>query len=87
MKELSAGSVFKRPPGNYAGKLIQDAGLMGHRIGDAQVSTLHAGFIVNTGEAASDDIYRLIRYVKEEVKKKFGVELETEIKILGEFDC
>jgi len=83
----SAGSVFKRPSGYFAGKLIQDAGLMGHRIGDAQVSTLHAGFIVNAGKADSNDIYLLIQYVKENVKNKFGVELETEIKILGEFDC
>ena len=82
----SAGSVFKRPEGHYAGKLIQDAGLMGYSIGGAQVSHLHAGFIVNTGNAASRDIFMLIRYIEEEVKRKFDVELEAEIKILGEFD-
>lgn len=82
----SAGSVFKRPHGYFAGQLIQEAGLMGYKIGDAQVSTLHAGFIINVGEAKSQDIYLLIQYIKEEVKKKFGIDLETEIKIFGEFE-
>lgn len=82
----SAGSVFKRPQGDFAGRLIQEAGLMGTRIGGAEVSAMHAGFIVNTGGATSKDIYRLICLVREEVVKKTGIELEIEIKILGDFD-
>ena len=81
----SAGSVFKRPPGYYTGKLIQDAGLKGCQIGGAQVSPKHAGFIVNTGKATSSDIVNLIRHIQAEVKKLFGVELETEVRIIGEF--
>lgn len=77
----SAGSIFKRPPGYFAGKLIEDCGLKGFRIGGAEVSTKHSGFIVNRGNATSDDIINVIEYVKEEVKKKFGVMLETEVKI------
>ena len=81
----SAGSVFKRPPGYYTGKLIQDANLKGCQIGGAQVSPKHAGFIVNTGKATSSDIVNLIRHIQAEVKKLFGVELETEVRIIGEF--
>jgi len=80
----SAGSAFKRPPGNYAGALIEQAGLKGYRIGDAMVSDKHAGFIVNVGNATFDDVMRLIQYVKHQVKEKFDVELESEIKILGD---
>ncbi len=82
----SAGSVFKRPPGLYAGKLIQDAGLMGFRIGGAEVSSLHAGFIINRGSATSSDIYLLVRHIQNEVQKKFGVLLEPEIRMFGDFD-
>ncbi len=82
----SAGSVFKRPPGYFAGKLIQDAGLKGFRIGDAQVSELHSGFIVNLGQATATDVLRLIRHVQAEVKRQFGVDLETEVRIVGEWN-
>ena len=75
----SAGSVFKRPEGYFAGKLIEDAGLKGYRIGDAQVSDKHAGFIVNRGMATADDVLRLIDHIQNEVYTQFGVRLETEI--------
>ena len=80
----SCGSVFKRPPGMFAGKLIQDSGLQGKQIGGVQVSTKHAGFMVNLGEGTASDYVKLIRYVQETVKSKFNVELETEVKIIGE---
>ena len=80
----SCGSVFKRPPGHFAGKLIQDSGLQGKQIGGAQVSTKHAGFIVNVGSATATDYLELIQYVQKTVKSKFDVELETEVKIIGE---
>ncbi len=81
----SAGSVFKRPEGNFAGKLIEDAGLKGCKIGGALVSEKHAGFIVNTGNATCADVVALIKHIKKTVKEKFGVELETEVRIEGEF--
>jgi UDP-N-acetylmuramate dehydrogenase len=80
----SCGSVFKRPPNLFAGKLIQDSGLQGYRIGGAEVSTKHAGFIVNIDHATSTDYLQLIEHVKKTVKAKFNVELETEVKIIGE---
>ena len=80
----SAGSIFKRPEGHFAGKLIEDSGLKGYTIGGAQVSTLHAGFIVNVGNATAKDILDLIKYVQEVVMKNYGVELETEVKVVGE---
>lgn len=80
----SAGSVFKRPPGHYAGPLIEQAGLKGHRIGDAEVSTLHAGFIVNVGNATAHDVLSLINHVQDNVQEKFGVILEPEVRIIGE---
>ncbi len=80
----SAGSIFKRPVGYYAGKLIEDAGLKGARIGDAQVSEVHCGFIVNTGNATADEIIALINYVKKQVKEQFNVELQPEVKVIGE---
>ncbi|MBQ8298942.1 MAG: UDP-N-acetylmuramate dehydrogenase [Clostridia bacterium] len=80
----SAGSVFKRPEGFFAGKLIEDSGLKGYRIGGAEVSTLHAGFIVNAGGATSKDILDLIKHIQETVQKNYGVMLETEVKIIGE---
>ena len=82
--EPNAGSVFRNPPGAYAAKLIEDCGLKGHRIGGAVISTKHANFIVNTGAASAADIEALIELAREEVKKRFGVELETEVRILGE---
>jgi len=81
----SAGSTFKRPEGYFAGKLIEDCGLKGYRIGGACVSEKHAGFIVNDQNGTSEDIYQLICHVQKCVKKQFGVELETEVKLLGEF--
>lgn len=76
----SAGSTFKRPVGNYAGTLIENAGLKGYTIGGAQVSTKHAGFIINTGTATTDDILRLIEHVKETVYRSSGILLEEEVK-------
>lgn len=80
----SAGSVFKRPPGHYAGALIQQAHLMGKRIGGAEVSTLHAGFIVNIGGASAADVENLIHHVQKTVYNQSGVRLETEVRIIGE---
>lgn len=79
----SAGSAFKRPQGNYAGYLIEKAGLKGYRVGGAMISDLHAGFIVNIDNASFQDVYNLIKYVQEQVKQKFSIDLETEIKIVG----
>ncbi len=80
----SAGSTFKRPEGYFAGALIEQAGLKGKRVGGAQVSEKHAGFIVNTGGATAADILMLIGTVQDEVADRFGVRLETEVRILGE---
>ncbi|KQL50338.1 UDP-N-acetylenolpyruvoylglucosamine reductase [Heyndrickxia shackletonii] len=80
----SCGSVFKRPPGYFAGKLIQDSGLQGTSIGGAEVSTKHAGFIVNKNNATASEYIALIRHVQKTVKEKFNVELEREVKIIGE---
>lgn len=80
----SAGSAFKRPAGNYAGHLIEKSGLKGYKIGDAMVSDLHAGFIVNLGNASFEDIVRLITHIQKTVKDKFKVDLEPEIRIKGE---
>ena len=81
----SAGSTFKRPEGYFAGKLIMDAGLRGYSVGDAQVSQKHCGFVVNKGEAAAADVLTLIKDVQETVLKQFGVKLEPEVKMIGEF--
>ncbi|MEW6042113.1 MAG: UDP-N-acetylmuramate dehydrogenase [Elusimicrobiota bacterium] len=81
----SCGSVFKRPPGSYAGALIEECGLKGFRIGGAGVSQKHANFIINIGDATSLDIYRVIQHVKEAVFKKRGVNLECEVVFLGDF--
>ena len=78
----SAGSVFKRPEGYFAGKLIQDSGLMGFKVGNAQVSTKHCGFIVNTGQATALDVKGLVKEIQMRVKEKFDVELEREIRYL-----
>jgi UDP-N-acetylmuramate dehydrogenase len=80
----SAGSTFKRPPGHYAGALIEKAGLKGFRIGDAQVSPLHAGFIINLGNATARDVIRLIEAIQEAVLTQFGILLEPEVRIVGE---
>lgn len=81
----SAGSTFKRPEGYFAGKLIMDAGLRGYRAGGAQVSEKHCGFVINSGEATASDIRRLMEEVTVEVERQFGVTLEPEVKMLGEF--
>ena len=81
----SAGSVFKRPPGHFAGKLIQDSGLQGRGVGGAEVSTKHAGFIINkTGTATATDYIETIHMVQRVVKEKFDIALETEVKIVGD---
>ena len=80
----SAGSTFKRPEGYFAGKLIQDAGLMGYSIGGAMVSDKHAGFVVNKGGATAKDVLDLIKYVQDTVEEKFGVKLEPEVRLIGE---
>lgn len=77
----SAGSTFKRPEGHFAGKLIQDAGLMGYTVGGAQVSTKHAGFVVNAGGATANDVRKLIADVQERVYEMSGVRLEPEVRM------
>lgn len=81
----SAGSAFKRPEGYFAGKLVQDAGLRGYRVGGAQVSEKHCGFVINTGDATASDVVRLIRNVQDIVWNKFEVRMEPEVKFLGDF--
>lgn len=83
----SLGSIFKNPPGDYAGRLIEAANLKGHRIGDVQVSPIHANFFVNMGEnATAQDYLRLIRKVQRRVRQAFGVQLELEIQTLGDWN-
>lgn len=79
----SAGSTFKRPEGHFAAKLIDDSGLRGYRIGGAMVSEKHCGFVVNVDNATCDDVLKLMDYIKEVVMKKYGVELEAEVKYLA----
>lgn len=81
----SAGSTFKRPAGHFAGKLIMDAGLRGFRVGDAQVSEKHCGFVVNVGEATAEDVDSLMKQVSQKVMEQFQVELEPEVRKIGEF--
>ncbi len=81
----SAGSTFKRPEGYFAGKLIMDSGLAGRSVGGAMVSPKHCGFIINHDNATAEDIYNLIQVVISEVEEKFGVKLETEVRLIGEF--
>ena len=80
----SAGSTFKRPEGYFAGKLIQDAGLKGASVGGAAVSEKHSGFVINKDGATAEDVLNLIAHVQNEIKKQFGVELHTEVRIIGE---
>lgn len=80
----SAGSVFKRPQGHFTGKLVDDCGLRGFHIGDAMVSDKHCGFIVNTGAATASEVLQVIRFVQQTVLFRFGVSLETEIRMVGE---
>lgn len=83
LEHPSAGSVFKRPVGNYASKLIDEAGLRGTRVGGAEVSTKHAGFIVNMGGATCEDVLALVKICRDRVWEKFAVELEMEQQIIG----
>lgn len=80
----SAGSTFKRPEGHFAGKLIMDAGLRGFSVGDAQISEKHCGFVINKGNATATEIRTLMKEVTGIVKEKFGVELESEVILLGD---
>lgn len=81
----SAGSTFKRPPGFFAGKLIMDAGLRGYRVGGAQVSEKHCGFVINRDHATAEEIRCLMREVARKVEETSGVKLEPEVKMIGEF--
>lgn len=78
----SAGSTFKRPEGNFAGKLIEDAGLRGYRVGDAQVSEKHCGFVINRGNATAAQVRELVAHVQEKVFQMSGIKLEPEVKII-----
>jgi len=78
----SAGSTFKRPQGYFAGKLIEDAGLRGYRVGGAQVSEKHCGFVINCGQATADDVKQVIHDVQQKVNEQFGVVLEPEVRII-----
>ncbi|OPX43884.1 UDP-N-acetylenolpyruvoylglucosamine reductase [Ruminiclostridium hungatei] len=80
----SAGSVFKRPKGHFTGKLIDDCGLRGFGIGGAQISGKHSGFIINTGGASCEDVLALIRHIQTTVSREFNVQLEPEIRIIGD---
>ena len=79
----SAGSVFKRPENSYASKLIEESGLKGERVGDAQVSEKHSGFIINLGNATEKDVYKLITKIQKTIKTYYNIDLETEIKMWG----
>ena len=80
----SNGSVFKRPEGYFAGKLIMDSGLQGQRVGGVEVSKKHAGFMVNVAQGTGNDYEDLIHFVQDTVQEKYGVMLETEVRIMGE---
>jgi UDP-N-acetylmuramate dehydrogenase len=82
----NSGSMFRNPPGDFAGRLIEAAGLKGKRVGQAQIAERHANFIVNLGGAKADDVRRLMDDARSEVKRQFGVELIAEVKLLGEWD-
>ncbi len=84
LSQPNAGSVFKNPQGTTAGRLIEEVGLKGYRVGDAQVSTKHANFIVNLGHACSTDVLRLIETIQREVLRRTGIRLELEWKVVGE---
>jgi UDP-N-acetylmuramate dehydrogenase len=82
----SCGSVFKRPAGYYAGALIEEAGLKSKRIGGAMISPKHAGFILNVDRASAADVYALINLIENKIYDRFGVRLEREVRLIGEFD-
>ena len=83
--QASAGSVFKNPPGDYSGRLIEAAGLKGKQIGKAQLSPRHANFIVNTGGATAADVVALIALARRTVREQFGIELELEVELRGDW--
>ena len=78
----SAGSTFKRPEGHFAGKLIEDCGLKGYRIGGAQVSEKHAGFVINAGGATCQDVVQLMEYIEQQVYQRFAIHLEREVRVI-----
>lgn len=82
----SLGSMFKNPAGDYAGRLIEAAGLKGTRVGGFEISPIHANFFVNTGQATASDLWKLIQIARSRVQDKFGVTLELEVELLGEWD-
>ena len=84
VEQNSAGSIFKRPPGQYVGAMIEELGLKGYRIGGAQISTKHAGFIINTGRAKAQDVVELIQYISDAVYARYDIKLETELRVIGE---
>jgi len=81
----SLGSMFKNPPGDFAGRLIEAAGLKGQRLGQAEISTVHANFFVNLGDARAADVFTLIHLAHDMVKTKFGVDLQLEVELVGEW--
>jgi UDP-N-acetylmuramate dehydrogenase len=81
----SLGSMFKNPQGDSAGRLIEAAGLKGYRVGSAQISSIHANFFINLGQATAADVYRLIQTAQQAVNDKFGVGLELEIELIGDW--
>jgi UDP-N-acetylmuramate dehydrogenase len=83
----SAGSAFRRPPGYYVGSMIQELGLKGFKLGGAQISPKHAGFIVNTGEATASEVLQLMEMIQAKVKAAYGVDLEPEVVVIGEDPC
>jgi UDP-N-acetylmuramate dehydrogenase len=87
LAQPNTGSIFRNPPGDHAGRLIEAAGLKGARIGDAMVSEKHANFIVNAGQASATDVRELMRRCQAEVKARFGVELVPEVELVGEWDA
>lgn len=80
----NAGSTFKRVEGKITAKMIDECGLKGYNVGDAEISTKHAGFVINKGKATASDVLKLVEHVKNKVKEKFNVDIELEILILGE---
>ncbi|CAG0946012.1 partial UDP-N-acetylenolpyruvoylglucosamine reductase, partial [Anaerolineae bacterium] len=81
--EASVGSMFKNPPGHYAGQLVEQAGLKGARVGNVEVSLVHANFFINRGGATTGDLMQLIEIVRARVRAKFGIKLELEIEVVG----
>jgi len=82
----SMGSMFKNPPGDYAGRLIEAAGLKGHQLGDVKISDLHANFFINLGQASAAEIYELINLARETVFDKLGIKLDLEVELIGDWD-